>query len=129
MTEHLTTEPGFRLCYTIPDEAWYRRVVHGTCVTVSKSANEGGCDWEFDIVQVENIGIQAQLFDDAFAAFSEVAPLSAALAAQRPQDLGQVRALLDSFGLPDVTPRENPSPKTAPPCACGCPREACAESA
>lgn len=124
-TEHLTTDPGYRLCYLVPHEAWYKRVVGGQRVTVSKSADEGGCAWEFDIVLVRNIGLRLEIFDDAYAAFTEIAPLFAALAARPPGDLAAVCALLEEFGLPDVTPREDPRPADARLCDCGCDESAC----
>lgn len=123
--ERLTTEPGYRLCYIVPSEAYYRRVVDRQCVTVSKSADEGGCAWEFDITQQSNIGIRVEAFDDAFEAFTEIAPFFAALATRRPTSLGEIRVLLDAFGLPDVTQREDPRPAEAQLCDCGCPEACC----
>lgn len=123
--DQLTTETGYRLCYIVPFEAFYRSVVRDRAITVSKSADGGGCDWEFQIVEHHNIGIRAEIFDDAFRAFTEVAPLFTALAEQRPTSLDDVRALLDAFGLADETERTNPHP-AAHVCACGCDLAACA---
>lgn len=126
MTQQLTTEPGYRLEYIVSHEAYYRSVVRERSVTVGKNATEGGCAWEFDVVEHPNIGIKVGIFDDAFQAFAEVAPLFAALAERQPRDLREVRSLLDELGLVDATQRNDPQPApNACACACGCPMAAC----
>jgi hypothetical protein len=116
--QKLTTDPGFRLDYIVTDEAWYSRVSgidrDEPSITVSKSADGGfGCAWEFTIADKRKAlggraGVQVQVFDDAFAAFVELAPLFATLAAERPNTLDQVRVLLDELGLVDATERQRP---------------------
>lgn len=119
MSAPLTTEPGYRLAYIVPKEAYYAHVVFEEAVTVGKFADEGGCDWEFDVVHHPNVGIRAEVFDDAFAAFAEVAPLFAALVERKPRTLQAVRDILDDLGFADQTARESPVTRVER-CACGC---------
>lgn len=125
MTAPLTTEPGYRLAYIVPKEAYYARVVSEEAVTVGKFADEGGCAWEFQVVHHSGIGIRAEIFDDAFAAFAEVAPLFAAFVERKPQTLQTVRDILDGLGFADQTVRESPTGTRVERCGCGCDATCC----
>lgn len=117
MTEHLTTDPGYRLEYIVSDDAWYaeanRHVNTDPYLNIAKVADGGGCAWEFQIVdKSRTIGQPAtrvEVFDDAFAAFAEVTPLFAAIADEHPAALDEVREILDRFGFADATTRVNPT--------------------
>ena len=50
------------------------------------------------------------MFQDSYAAFTEIAPFFATLADQRPTTLDEVRAILDGLGAVDETPRTSPYP-------------------
>ena len=112
----LTTDPGYRLEYIVRDETWYagadRRLDDRPALTVVKSADGGGCDWEFQIkdytAELREPAIQAQVFHDAFAAYTEIAPFFAALAAERPSSLAEVQGILDRLGFADGTQRTEP---------------------
>ncbi len=104
----LSTEPGFRLAYIVPHEAHYRNVVTERSVTVMKAADRGGVGWEFEVVEHRGNGIRVEMFDDAFAAFAEIAPLFTALAEDPPGSLDDVRVLLDRLGFTDATQRTDP---------------------
>jgi hypothetical protein len=101
----LTTDPGYSLNYVVPHEAFYCRVVNDVSVTVQKSADDGGCAWEFSVVEHPRIGIRVEVFDDAFAAFVEVPEFFTALAQSRRSNLDSVREILDDLGFEDATQR------------------------
>jgi hypothetical protein len=111
MPESLTTDPGYRLEYVLPHEAWYaeahQQISPQPEVTITKAAKGGGCAWEFQLVEYElsDTTIQARIFEDAFAAFVELAPLFTVLAAERPKTLAAARAILDRLGFVDATER------------------------
>jgi hypothetical protein len=115
-TTPLTTNPGYRLEYIIGHEAWYadanKMVEPNPYLSVIKAHQEGGCDWELQIIDrsatIGKPAIQVTIFDDAFAAFAELAPLFTALADQQPTTLGQVRNILDRLGFVDATARTSP---------------------
>ncbi len=112
----LTTDPDCRLEYIVTHETWYadahRKVSPYPEITISKSAIGGGCACEFKLVdKTESIGrpvVQVCMFDDSWAAFAELAPLFAALAAEQPNTFGEVRVMLDEFGFVDATERMRP---------------------
>jgi hypothetical protein len=116
MTVRLTTDPGYRLEYIVGHEAWYadanKMVDPNPYLGVAKAADEGGCAWEFQIAdRTEAIGrpaIQVQIFDDAFAALVELAPVFAVFADEGPTTLAEVREILDRFGFVDATARTSP---------------------
>ncbi len=116
MSERLTTDPGYRLEYIVGHEAWYadanKMADPDPYVGVIKAHEEGGCDWEFQIVdRAEGVGkpsLQVQIYDDAFAALVELAPLLATFADERPTTLADAREILDRFGFTDVTSRTSP---------------------
>jgi hypothetical protein len=114
----LTTEPGFRLEYVVTAEAYWADTYHAgsppRAVDVSKAAEGGGCAWQFKIVDFGVMvdgqpHIQVRVFEEAFPAFVELAPFFAALAERKPATLGEVRGLLDGFGVVDATERVKPA--------------------
>jgi len=102
---NLTTESGYRLVYVIPQDAWYRNVVTEVSITVSKAADEGGCAWEFSVVEHRDIGIRVEVFGDAFDAFAEIPEFFAELAKVGRTTLDGVREILDDLGFADATER------------------------
>ena len=53
--------------------------------------------------------IQMEIFDDAFAAFTEIPWFFTTLATERPNTLHQVRTVLDRLGFVDATERVQPA--------------------
>jgi hypothetical protein len=115
MTTTLTTETGYKLAYIDGRAAWYmqrRPQDERDYLTVCKSADDGGVGWEFQVVnyteKLRTPALHVEIFDDAWAAFAEIAPVFAALAVERPQTLDAVAELLDRFGFADQTERDQP---------------------
>lgn len=114
----LAAEPGYRLTYIVAHQAWWANAARSATgsdpeLYVHKESDGGGIAWEFTIVdRSRTIGrpsVQVRVFHESFAAFAELAPLFAALAAERPDTLGTVQAMLDRFGFTDVTQRREES--------------------
>lgn len=114
----LDAGPGYTYTYTVTEEAywWYARRLADRRPTlmVAKAADGGGCAWEFTVVHkqftvVDQAVIQVRVFNDGFAAFTEMAPFFAALAEQQPTTLDQVRVILDGLGVVDATERVDPN--------------------
>lgn len=109
-----TTDPGYRLEYVISHEAWYAQYSPDPdpSITVSKAHHEGGVAWEFSIVDrrrtIGKPAIQVKVFDDAFATFTELAPLFRRLAHEQPTTLDEVEVILTELGFVDVTARTDP---------------------
>jgi len=109
----------YEMTYTLPHEAWYAPAVRATqnknetrWINVVKVAKGGGCDWEFTIAEVRNIGIQVRMYDDSWGAFDEVAGLFEGLAGLAPNagraTFEDVVALLNRLGCRDITQRDAP---------------------
>lgn len=101
-----------KYAYTVGHDAWYAdgRINPNPYLTVS-STNNG---WEIDIVDMSarlagQRGIQVQVFDDAFDAFTDATDLLGILAAQKPDSLTAVRLILDGMGAVDATQRVAPA--------------------
>ncbi|MDQ0376530.1 hypothetical protein [Amycolatopsis thermophila] len=101
------------LTYFVQQEAWFADAAYAgevPAINISASADTGrdGVKWDFTVQEHHLAGrpaLQVSLFDDAFAAFTDVPELFAALAAEQPRTLDQLRNLLDRLGAVDVTRR------------------------
>ncbi|MEU3452268.1 hypothetical protein ABZ671_01295 [Micromonospora sp. NPDC006766] len=110
-TAKLTTTAGYRLDYIVTAEAWHARLGEDAKLNIRKASLGGGVFWEFAIVAKPSLGpdaIKLEMFDDAFAALTDVAPLFASLAAEQPSGLDEVRVILDRLGFVDSTDRTGP---------------------
>jgi hypothetical protein len=103
---------GASLTYTVMHEAWFKSVLDGErYLMVHASARGGGCHWEFQVVEGEispHPSTRVKIFDDAYAAFTQIPEFFAALTAEAPGTLDGVRAILDRLGAVDETQREKP---------------------
>lgn len=105
----MTIEDPYVMAYTVGAESWHRQPGSNPDIMISKLHPDGGCDWQFPIRQVSDIGIRAEIFDDAWHAFAEVPELFATLAALGGDaTLNDVRATLDHLGYVDTTERTRP---------------------
>jgi hypothetical protein len=108
------------LTYVVSHEAWYAKQVDRPQINVMASADGGGCAWEFTVEEVDlgshGPAIRVKVFDDAFAAFTQIPEFFDDLAADEIGTLDSVRALLDGMGAVDETkrtpPRDTPGPKS-----------------
>jgi len=116
-TARLDAGPGYTFEYAVNTEAWWWDASVSAdmraTLTVAKATHDArGCEWEFTIVRhdfSDGSHIKVSMFDDVFAAFSEMAPFFAALADRKPTTLDGVRAILDGLGVVDATERVNPN--------------------
>lgn len=104
--------------YTVMHEAFYASVLNGKReISVSASAHEGGCLWEFMVEEVDLGGhpnVKVNIFDDAFDAFAQIPEFFARLTTERPTDLKQVARILDDLGARDTTERIDRDGKRLP---------------
>ena len=116
-TARLDAGPGHTLFYTVNTESWCWETIRRTDprpeLNIVKIARNGsGCEWEFTVVSNAPDGVaqytKVCVFEDAFAAYTEMAPFFAALADRRPTTLDGVRAILDELGVVDATERVRP---------------------
>lgn len=106
------------LAYIVSHEAWYwdasRVPGENPHLNVSASAkgSGGGVAWEFEVEEVtlDKPTARIKIFEDAFAAFTQVPELFAALADGDGSTLAGVRNLLDMLGAVDETERVSPYP-------------------
>ena len=107
------------MTYTLPHEAWYADAWRIGCdkdatreIVISKAAKGGGCDWEFYVVEIADIGVQVRMYDDAWQSFDEAPELFAGLGGLAPNEgrpgFDDVLALLDRLGYRDATDRNAP---------------------
>ena len=109
------------LAYTVTHEAWYARSLPDDRreINIAASAGPGvGVAWDFTVEEV-NLGshgpaIRVKIFDDAFAAFTQIPEFFAALASEGVADLRDVCAVLDGMGAVDETERRGPHGVTRP---------------
>lgn len=97
------------LAYVVSHEAWYAPHLMSPpeSVQVQNASTGGGVKWEFCIERVRDIGIQVQIFDDAWDAFVEVPDLFRELQALGANtNLDEVREVLDRLGFKDITARK-----------------------
>lgn len=106
---------GTRLAYIVSREAWYSRVPGASArrpdINVMASAGGGGVAWEFTVEEVEigsETAIRVKVFDDAFAAFTQIPEFFTRLAAGQVTTLDDVRELLACMGAADETQRRDP---------------------
>jgi hypothetical protein len=80
-------------------------------VFASKKGDGGGSRWGFSIIEKDLAGpaIKVEVFEDAFAAFTEIPQFFVALARNQPNHMATVYALLRASGAVDETPRVDPS--------------------
>jgi hypothetical protein len=113
-TPPITLPDGLVFAYYVSHEAYYAdAVTHRQPEIMVAAVNpEGGARWEFGVRQ-HDLGsidaIRVEVFDDAFAAFTQARPFFDALAAERPSTLAEVRTILDRLGAMDQTARTAPS--------------------
>lgn len=105
---------GTRLAYIISHEAWYARypdIVRNPDINIMAAHKDGGVAWEFTVEEIELGGrpvIRVKVFDDAFAAFTQIPEFFTRLATGATTTLDDVRELLDCMGAADETKRRNP---------------------
>jgi hypothetical protein len=108
---------GARLTYIVSAEAYYKSVTDRPEIWVAASAGGGGSHWSVTVEQYRfgkgQPSARVCVFQDAFQAFTQVPEFFAALAASAACTLDDVRAVLDSIGAADETPRHAPGEKTA----------------
>jgi hypothetical protein len=111
---------GTHLAYIVWHEAWYSRVPNlpqdHPHLMISASTGGQGVGWEFPVEGYELCGrpvTRVKMFYDSYAAFAQVPEFFSALAEQQPLTLDEVRAILDSLGAVDETPRVSPYPEYA----------------
>jgi len=105
------------LAYVVSHEAWYgeSHIVRRPQIIIAASAegSGGGVRWEFTVEEVDLASdgkpIRVRVFDDAFAAFSEIPEFFAALHGEGVSTLDHVRTVLDSLGAVDETARKSPA--------------------
>ena len=101
-----------RLAYIVSHEAWYARSMPDGQpeMSVMAAADGGGVAWEFTVEEVElgppRPALRIKVFDDAFAAFTQIPEFFAALATGDYTTLDAVRSLLDGLGAADDTDRK-----------------------
>jgi len=108
------------LAYIVWQEAWYSQASASLnehphlMVSASARGSGGGVAWEFQIDGYELGGspvTRVKMFEDSYAALTDIPEFFAALAEERPVTLDQVRAILDSLGAVDETERVSPYPE------------------
>src|ERR1051325_118731 len=105
----LKAEPGYRYSYIASHETWYADRTRKPALNIVKRAVDGGCAWEFNVVEHAGIGVRADIFDDAWTAFTEIPELFAELArAGHRTMLTEVREILNDLGFEDATERVKP---------------------
>jgi len=90
--------------FVVTHEAWWSEHL----VQRNPEIMVNGGAWEFGIRYHSIRAIRAEVFDDAFAAFTEAPEVFAALAEQRPTTLDEVGDILLGLGYQDTTDRVNP---------------------
>lgn len=101
------------LAYVISHEAWYANSIpdRNPEINVMASAEGGGVAWEFTVEEVDlgssGPAIRVKVFEDAFAAFTQLPEFFALLAAEKTDTLDGVRGILDRLGAVDETERAN----------------------
>ncbi len=106
----LTTEAGYRPVYHVAHAADYWPRGRGRELWIQKAHVDGGCAWEFGVVEVDNIGVRIGVFDDAWSAFTEIPEFFAELARLgKGGSLTDICRILDDLGFTDATERANPS--------------------
>lgn len=110
-----------RFEYIVNHEAWYYLPKTDTAraggstgreLNIRSAATGGGVAWEF-MIQEYSFGnhpdaVRVCIFDDAFAAFTEIPEFFTALRDEHPTTLAAVRSILDRVGAVDATARETP---------------------
>ena len=125
---------GTHLAYVVSGEAWYasaaRREIPDLMVMASAEGAGGGEEWEFQITEQELGGemcTRVKMFNDSYAAFTQMPEFFAVLARTQPKTLADVRSVLAGFGAVDETKRVSPYADDADRCTCcghlpdGCP--------
>lgn len=98
------------LTYIVNHEAWYHKDDKRS-LNIVASALGGGCAWEFEVTEhmLSLIpAIRLEVFEDAFAAFTQVPELFARLAELEGAGLEDVITILDDLGAQDKTSRRSP---------------------
>ena len=102
-------DAGTHLTYIVSQEQWGPGIVPQPEIYVSAAYGDGGCAWGFPVREYDLSGgpaIRAEVFDDAFAAFTQIPEFFAALADEEICTLDAVQRLLDRMGALDETRRE-----------------------
>ena len=110
---------GTHLAYTVWHEAWWFSTAAAgdppsVMIAASAKGEGGGVAWEFPVEEIELGGkpvTRAKIFDDSYAAFTQVPELFAALADGGGTTLTAVIELLDMLGAVDETERVSPYPE------------------
>ena len=119
---------GTHLAYIVSHETWYHRADHVTRqggetgrdlnVAASAKGTGGGVAWEFMVREyrlIDDLVLHVEMFDDSWAAFTQVPELFTALASQEHGlTLEGLRGLLDGLGAVDETDRVSPYVKATP---------------
>jgi len=110
---------GTHLAYYDYRATWYPSREQAIDISASAGPGEGGA-WDFTVTE-KNLGthgtaIKVEIFEDAFAAFTQIPGFFAALATMASYpDLDTVILLLKSLGAADETAREAPAAPEASP--------------
>jgi hypothetical protein len=116
-------DPDCFLTFNVNHEEHYYETLkaagaaRGRSVNVHSTSHGGGVAWEFVIEEVElekgRMCTRARIFDDAYAAFTQVPRLFETLADRRPTHIEDVVALLRGIGAMDTTDRVDPAEESA----------------
>lgn len=112
----------FVLSYYLHHEMWWANSLHQAGMSEPKERRqivvgldhmEGGCAWEFTIIEVQGIGIKLHMFDDSWRAFTQIPELFSAIAeldrhSGRCVSLDEIQGVLDAIGFRDRTERKSP---------------------
>jgi hypothetical protein len=105
-------DAGTHLTYIVSHEQWGPAIVPQPEIYVSAIYADGGCAWGFAVREYDlsggRQGIRAEIFDDAFVAFTQIPEFFQDLVDDEVCTLDAVQALLDRTGALDETRREVP---------------------
>lgn len=101
---------GTHLTYIVSQKHWDTNIVPLPELYISASYTDGGASWGFPVREHtfsdRTTAIRAEVFHDAFAAFTQIPEFFAALADEEIVTLDGVRELLDRMGALEETRQE-----------------------
>jgi hypothetical protein len=102
---------GSHLAYACLHEIRLANSAPEISVSASMRGNGGGGRWEFGVKEFDLGGpcIRVHVYDESFAAFTELPEFFARLAAEEIDTIAGVLVLLNKLGAVDETPRVAPS--------------------
>lgn len=106
----MNLDTGTHLTYIVSQKHWDTSIVPLPELYISASYQDDGASWGFPVREHTFSGgtsaIRVEVFDDAFAAFTQIPEFFAALADEEIATLDGVRRLLDRMGAREDTRRE-----------------------